>query len=228
MNNITQLLIDKKEEKYKKFSKKIIPDTKLEILGVRVPNIKKIARLLKAEQPELISTFINDYTHTYYEEWFLHGLLLQNVTDIDNLFALLDNFLLYVDNWAICDSTASVLKIVKKYPEKFYKKICEWIESNKTYVVRFAIVLLNDYYLDNYFSEKLLKKVIKIASNNYYVKMAKAWFLSTSLIKQYEKTIWVLQQKVLDKFTHNKTIQKAIDSYRIDADIKIYLKTLRI
>lgn len=226
MSAITKELLNAVDDAYKTFSKKLIPDTNLEILGVRVPKIKAIAK--KFTNTNDAKEFLS-CDHKYYEEWFLHGLLLSSLKcDIDVIFNCLDKFLPHVDNWAICDSVAAALKIFNKHSDKVLNKIKEWILSPNPYTVRFAIVILLDYFLGDKFDEKIFDIVINAACEHYYINMAIAWFISVALIKQYDSAVKILIDKRLPKFVHNKSIQKASESFRIDAATKSYLKSLKI
>lgn len=227
IENLTKILIENSEEKYKTFSKKIVPDTKYKILGVRVPKIRAIAKDLIKNQIDF-SCFLS-VKHVYYEEYFLHALLIANASDkIDCILSLVDEFLSYIDNWAICDSLVASLKIFDKYPQVVLSKVNKWLNSNKTYSIRFAIVILLTYFLDkNYFGD-IFTLLNKVERDNYYVNMALAWFYSVAIVKRYDDAVKILQEKKLSKFVHNKTIQKCVDSFRIDNEVKKYLKSLRI
>ncbi len=227
MRTITQKFFKFAEEDYKKFSKKLIPDTKLTILGVRTPIIKSLAREYNKNNLAEISNFLND-KHTYYEEWLLHGFLLSYEKDIDNLFVKLNNFIPFIDNWAICDYSVMAMKLFRKYPEKTFEKVKEFLYSNSPYTIRFGIVILLSYFLDENFSDKILELIKTISSEHYYVNTALAWFYSVALVKQFDKTIKIIEEKNLPKFVHNKSIQKAIESFRISDKNKHYLKTLKI
>ena len=165
--------------------------------------------------------------HKYQEENILHGIILSlKYKEIDVVLDKLDKFLVYVDNWAITDVISP--KVFKKYPDIVYEKIKVWISSEYEYVVRFGIVSLLQFYLDDNFRLEELEIVKNINSNYFYVNMAIAWFYSFALIKQYDSTIKYFEENKLDKWIHNKSIQKAIESLRINNDRKDYLKSLRI
>ena len=225
MNLIIQELFNNQDKIYKLFSQKLIPDTKLEIIGVRVPILKNIAKKYKNTNTE--NEFLQE-KHFYYEEWFLHGLLIGNETNFEKTMRYVEDFLPQIDNWAICDSFVSSLKIFKKNKTAVYKKVKEWILSDNTYTKRFAIVVLLDYFIDSEFIRETLTILQTIISDNYYVNMALAWFYSVALIKEYKTTLPIIESKKLPKFVHNKSIQKAVESFRIKEDIKAYLKSLKI
>ena len=226
MNIITKELFKSVDKNYCEFSKKLIPDTNYEILGVRVPTIKKIAKKYSTN-----TKIINDYLfekHYYYEEWFLHGLLIGlEKRDVEKVLKLLDEFLPYLDNWAICDSTSASLKIIKCNKELFFEKITGYLNSNNPYTVRFAVTLFMNYFLEEQYLEDIFKLINKINSNHYYINMAISWLYSVALVKHYDKTITLFTDNVLSDFIHNKSIQKAIESFRIPQDKKLYLKTLK-
>lgn len=229
MNIITEKLLNACDKNYKKFSEKLIPDTKYEIIGVRVPVLKKIAKELSlSHNRNLLNNFMSS-NHYFYEEYFLHGILLSylKTDNIDKFIEQIESFIPHIDNWATCDSTVMNLKIIQKYPVYFLTHVEKWLKNDNIYIKRFAIVILLSYYLDKNFNSAIINMVAKIKSDNYYVNMACAWFFSVALIKQYNYTIPLLKKNILSNFTHNKTIQKAVESYRISNETKIYLKTLK-
>lgn len=211
---------------YKEFNSKLIPNiSKDKIIGVRVPIIRSIAKEIK--DSNVVDSFLNELPHRYHEENILHGILLSmKYDDINVLLKKLDDFLMYVDNWAVTDVISP--KLFKKYPEIVLKQIKIWINSENEYVIRFGIVSLLQFYLDDNFSLEILEIVKNIESEYFYVRMAIAWFYSFALIKQYDCTIKYIEGKKLDKWVHNKTIQKAIESYRISNEKKEYLKKFKI
>ncbi len=229
MINITNILMNERNEKYKSFSEKLVPDTNYKILGVNVPTIKRIAKTLALSKNdnELLNFFCSK--HLYYEEYLLHGLLIGYLKkhNLNKIVEHIENFLPYIDNWAICDSTVMNLKIIGKNPDYFLSYIIKWIYNEHFYVKRFAIVSLMSYYLDDNFDSNIINLVSKIKSENYYVNMACAWFFSVALVKQYDQAIDILKKGLLSNFIHNKTIQKAIESFRIPQTTKDYLKSLK-
>lgn len=209
---------------YRDFNAKLIPNIdKEKIIGVRSPELKKLAK--EFSKREDIDGFLQDLPHQYYEENNLHCFILSTVKDFDYLIKMTEEILPYIDNWATCDSFSP--PIFKKYPREAYKKIKEWIKSDKTYTKRYGIVRLMNNYLDDEFLPEMLELVSSIKSDEYYINMAIAWYFSFALIKQYDHTIGLIEGKTMDKFVHNKSIQKAIESRRIDDDTKEYLKTLK-
>ena len=224
---LLQLLLDNVDKEYAAFSKKLIPDTKHEILGVRIPIIRKIAKDA-ANNFEQILDFLNA-THTYHEEFMLHGLILGHLNiNISELLTFIDVFIPHIDNWAVCDSFVSSLKVIKKDKKLFFEKIKFYLKSKNVYQIRFAIVALLWYYIDEEYIDEILDLAKDACCENYYVNMAIAWLYSVALTKNYDKAVKYLQNKCLPKFVHNKSIQKAIESFRIDKTKKQYLKTLKI
>ena len=225
-----KLIVDKlfmlQDSKYREFTSKLIPNISIDnIIGVRTPDIRKLAKEIKDD--DYIEDFLLELPHKYQEENLLHGMILSiKYKDIDLLLSKLDIFLRYADNWAVTDIISP--KLFKKYPGIVYEKIKEWINSNNEYMIRFGIVSLLQFYLDDNFKEEELKLVSLVKYDSYYVNMAKAWFYSFALIKQWDKTIIYFEEKRLDKWVHNKSIQKAIESYRINEDRKEYLRSLKV
>ena len=226
MKKIKEILFLNQDLRYRDFNSKLIPNIdKDRVIGVRMPILRKIAKDIK--DYEYIDEFLNDLPHKYQEENILHGLLLtMKYKDIDILLDKLDKFLIHVDNWAITDCICP--KLFKKYPSIVYKKIKLWINSEYEYVIRFGVVSLLQFYLDDNFRIEELELVKNINSDYFYVKMAIAWFYSFALIKQYDNTIKYFEDRKLDKWIHNKSIQKAIESYRISDEKKEYLRGLKI
>ena len=224
MTKIQEQLFKMQDIKYKEFHGKLIPTiTSERIIGVRTPELRKFARdFAKSEE---MGTFMRSLPHEYYEENNLHGFLIESIRDFDEVILALDEFLPYVDNWATCDMMSP--KILKKNTDRLLDKIKEWICASETYTIRFAIGLLMKYYLDENFKTEYLQMVADIKSEEYYVNMMIAWYFATALAKQYDSTLPYIQEKKLDKWIHNKTIQKAIESYRISKEQKEYLKTFK-
>ena len=225
MEIITNKLLSMQDIKYRDFNAKLIPNIDAgRIIGVRMPDIRALAKEIKDE--EYIDDFLDELPHKYQEENILHGIILSYYKDIDLLLKKLDIFLTYADNWAVTDIISP--KIFKKYPDKVYEYILKWINSNEEYKIRFGIVSLLQFYLDDNYNKKILMDVKKIKYDSYYVKMAISWFYSFALIKQYDDTVKLFESKKLDKWIHNKSIQKAIESYRINDEKKNYLRSLKI
>lgn len=218
-------LFEMQDLAYRDFHSKLMPTVdKEKIIGVRVPELRKFAKeFAKAEEAK---DFLKILPHKYYEEDNLHAFLIEQIKGFDECISALDNFLLHVDNWATCDMMTP--KVFKKNTDNLLPKISEWLISDYTYEVRFAIGMLMKFYLDDNFDEKYLKLVAGVKSDEYYINMMIAWYFATALAKQWEKTLPYIENKVLDIWTHNKTIQKSVESYRITKEQKEYLKKLKI
>ncbi len=210
---------------YRDFHSKLMPTVpKEKIIGVRVPQLRKFAK--EFGKTEDAKEFLKILPHKYYEEDNLHAFLIEQIKDFDECVSASDDFLLFVDNWATCDMMTP--KIFRKNTDNLLPKIEEWLISDYTYQVRFAIGLLLKFYLDENFDEKHLSRVAGIKSDEYYINMMIAWYFATALAKQWEKTVPYIENKMLDKWIHNKTIQKAVESYRITKEQKEYLKQLKV
>jgi len=222
MENIQKELLSMTDGEYKEFSAKLMPTVcKDKVIGIRIPALRKFAKTLTD-----YDEFLQNLPHKYFEEDNLHAFLIEREKDFDRCIEKLDAFLPFVDNWATCDSMKP--KVLKKEPEKLLAHINRWINSKDVYAVRYGINLLMSFYLDDNFDVKYLRLVADVKSDEYYINMMRAWFFATALAKQYEKTLPYIEEKVLDKWTHNKTIQKAVESFRITKEQKTYLKTLKI
>ena len=221
---IRQELKNMQDLKYRDFNAKLIPTVDIEkMIGVRVPEIKKLAK--KIYKTESHKFFLEDLPHKYYDEDLLHIQIINLLNSYDETIYYIEKILPYIDNWAVCDALAP--KILKKYPEDFYKKIVTYLSSERTYTVRFGIVSLMSNYLDENYKREQLEIVSDIKSSEYYVNMAIAWYVSHALIKQYNDAIELIKSGKMDKFVHNKSIQKALESLRIDQKTKNYIKTLK-
>ena len=222
--HITEELFALQDVSYTAFQAKLTPNIPRELfIGVRVPVARKLAKKL-SQKPEAAS-FLSDLPHTYYDENILHSLLLSEMKDYDACVAAVDAFLPYVDNWAVCDILSP--KIFKKHKTALLEKIKEWSASKKTYTCRFGMEMLLSHFLDEDFKPAYLEIPASVHREEYYVRMMIAWFFATALAKQWDATIEYLEDRRLDTWTHNKTIQKARESGRITPKQKEYLKTLK-
>ena len=222
MENIQKELLSMADGEYKEFSAKLMPTVcKDKVIGIRIPVLRKFAKTLTD-----YDEFLQNLPHKYFEEDNLHAFLIEREKDFDRCIEKLDAFLPFVDNWATCDSMKP--KVLKKEPEKLLLHINRWINSKEVYAVRYGINLLMSFYLDDNFDAKYLRLVADVKSDEYYINMMRAWYFATALAKQYEKALPYIEEKLLDKWTHNKTIQKAVESFRITKEQKAYLKTLKI
>lgn len=224
MESILGQLVRLQDSEYKKFHSRLIPNVCPElVLGVRTPELKKLAKQLAGTKEA--EEFLKELPHKYYEENNLHGFLIERIKNFDSCITALNEFLPYVDNWATCDMMAP--KVLKKDLSGLYEWIKVWISSNDTYIIRFGVNQLMKYYLDDAFSPEYPELVASIRSNEYYVKMVIAWYFATALAKQYDAVLPFITNRKLDMWTHNKAIQKAVESYRITSEQKIFLKTLK-
>ena len=223
MKNITNYLFSKQDIIYKDFLAKLVPNIdSCNIIGVRTKEIRDYAKELVKED---YLVFLKELPHKYFEENQLHAFIISEIKDYDECIIYLNTFLKYIDNWATCDQLSP--KVFKKNTDKLLKEIKVWTKSKDTYVVRFGINMLMQNYLDYRFKPEYLDMVSKIKSNEYYVNMMIAWFFATALAKKYDYAVKYLEENVLDTWTHNKTIQKAIESYRITDSQKEYLRSLK-
>ena len=213
------------DPEYRLFQAKLMPGTDIErILGVRTPDVRRLAKEL-AKDPG-IDEYLADLPHRYYDENNLHGFIISECKDYEKSVAYVDALLPYVDNWATCDLLSP--KAFRKNRDKLKADIDRWIASGETYTIRFGVEMIMSHYLDEDFDASLLEKVSLIRSDEYYVNMMIAWFFATALTKQWDSAIGYVEGRRLDKWVHNKTIQKAIESYRITDGQKQYLRTLKI
>lgn len=225
IQDVQKKLFEIQDMEYRDFHAKLVPTMeKDKFIGIRMPMLRKFAKEFgKTEESEM---FLKIFPHQYYEENNLHGLLIEQIRDYDKCMEELERFLPFIDNWATCDMLT--LKIVKKHKDVFIREVYRWMESDKPYTIRFGISMLMRHYLDEDFKMEYPEKVAAICFEEYYVNMMRAWYFATALAKQYEQILPFLEEKRMDIWTHNKTIQKAIESYRITPEQKSYLRTLRI
>lgn len=223
-NKIRQELFAMQDLKYKEFHGSLCPDMD-NIIGVRIPKLREYAKeLYKNNNLEDIK--IED---KYYEELVIQGMLIgfQIKTPIEGVIKQVKEFVPKINSWAVCDTFCAGLKITKKYQTEMFKIIKEYLKSKQEYEVRFAIVMLLDYYINDQYIDQVLQILNNIKLDKYYVQMANAWAISICLIRYYNKTLEFLKTTKIDDFTYNKGIQKAIESYRITKEQKDYLRTLK-
>ncbi len=219
-----QRLLEKQDLTYKAFHAKLMPTIQADtIIGVRIPVLRKMAKELYGTQEA--AAFLRHLPHFYYEENNLHAFLIAQIPDFHTCIAELNRFLPYIDNWATCDSLRPAC--FKKHREDLLPWIQMWMASHATYTMRFGIEMLMIYYLDDHFTPEYPRWISEIRSEEYYVNMMIAWYFATALSKQWTTTFPYLEGKCLPVWVHNKTIQKAIESYRITTKQKAYLRTLR-
>lgn len=221
---IFQRLSELSDPTYRDFHAGLIPNISPEtILGVRVPALRKLARELRgsAEAQEFMAAL----PHEYYDENCLHGLLINDIKDFGATVSALDAFLPYVDNWAVCDLISP--RSFKSRPPELAAHVRRWLDSSHSYTVRFGIGVLMSFYLDEGFEPAQLEAVAERCCEEYYVNMMVAWYFATALAKQPEAALPYIENRRLTRWTHNKAIQKSIESRRIPDETKTYLKTLR-
>ena len=225
LDEIRDVLFKMQDIGYRDFNSKLIPTVKKEdMIGVRTPQLRKYAKKLLKE--EGVEDFLHSLPHKYFDENQLHAFIISEIKDFKLCIDELINFLPYLDNWATCDQLSP--KIFKKYRNDLLPHIYEWLMSDKTYTVRFGIGMLMEHFLDEDFKSEYPEMVAAVRSEEYYINMMIAWYFATALAKQYENILPFIEGNKLDTWTHNKTIQKAIESNRINAEQKNYLKGLKI
>lgn len=225
MNKIIDELFKLQDIKYRDFQAKLFPTLSNDVMiGVRTPELRKLSKkILKEKNYE---SFLEELPHKYFDENQLHAFIISEIKDYYECINYTNKFLPYVDNWATCDQMSP--KVFKKHLDELLIEIKKWIKSKETYTIRFGMGMLMQYYLDDNFKLEYLDMVAKIKSEEYYVKMMQAWFFATALAKQYELTLPYIKDNKLDNWVHNKTIQKAIESYRITNDQKEELRKFKI
>lgn len=224
MTNIQKYLLSQADQKYRDFTLPLIPNIdEKTFIGVRLPVLKKYAKELDDKDKE---EFLKSLPHQYHEENILHAFILSNIKEYDEFIKYVDAFLPFVTNWSVCDTICN--KHLNKHLDKLINEIYIWLKSKEIYRVRYAVKCLMNYYLGEEFQEEHLLKVEEVKLDDYYVKMMVAWYLATGLAKNCDSFVRVIEEKKFDKITHNKAIQKAIESYRVSEENKTYLKTLKI
>lgn len=223
MTNIQKYLLSQADQKYRDFTLPLLPNVdEKTFIGVRLPIIKKYVKELSEKERE---EFLNSLPHQYHEENILHAFILSNTKDYEKFIKYVDAFLPYVTNWSVCDTICN--KNLYKYKTQLIKEIYKWLKSQEIYRVRYAVKCLMNYYLGEDFNEEHIKKVEEVKLEDYYVRMMIAWYIATGLAKNYDEFIKVIEKQKFDSFTHNKAIQKAVESYRVSEEHKQHLKTLK-
>ena len=222
---IRRSLFDLQDIKYRDFQAKLIPGKDTEIMiGVRTPELRKLAKqMLKRED---IGEFLRDLPHRYFDEDQLHAFIVSGIKEYGKCMEELMRFLPFVDNWATCDQMSP--GVFKKHRPELLAEIREWLGSEHTYTVRFGIGMLMQHFLDEDFDPAYPELVAGVHSEEYYVNMMIAWYFATALAKQYDAVLPFIEGRRLDPWTHNKTIQKAVESYRISDEQKEYLRSLKV
>ena len=210
--------------KYRDMQIRIIPSIDPEsVIGVRTPELRAMAKeIVKAGDHKV---FLKELPHKFFEENQLQAFIISGIKDLNECMDELERFLPCVDNWATCDQMSP--KIFKKHKEVLPAHIKEWISSERTYTVRYGVGMLMEHFLDEDFDPEYPEMVAKLRSDEYYINMMIAWYFATALAKQYESILPYIEQKRLDDWTHNKAIQKSVESSRITDEQKEYLKSLK-
>lgn len=210
--------------KYRDFHSKLLPGVDKEIIiGIRTPVLRKFAKeFSKRKEAE---EFLQDLPHQYYEENNLHMMIITGIKDYDKCLEEIRKFVPYINNWATCD--LPLPKCFGKHKEELFPQIREWIASDHTYTIRYGLGTLMSLYLDEDFKPEYLELAASVRSEEYYVNMMMAWYFATALAKQWEATVPYIEQRKLPQWVHRKTIQKAVESYRITLEQKTYLKSFR-
>lgn len=210
--------------KYRDFQSKLIPTINPDtVIGVRTPELRKYAKTLVKK--ENIQEFLNELPHRYFDENQLHAFIISEIRDYERCVEAVIQFLPYVDNWATCDQMSP--KVFKKHRKELLEQIKVWIKSDRTYTARFGIGMLMEHFLDEDFDPAYPEMISTIRSDEYYINMMTAWYFATALAKQYDVILPYIEEQKLDVWTHNKAIQKAVESNRITPEQKAYLKTLK-
>lgn len=221
---IYDMLIEVKDDEYQKFQAKLVPNIPPEtIIGVRTPQMRKIAK--EVFQSEIRDEFLSDLPHKYYEENLIHFFVLAMIKDFDECVHLVEEFLPYVDCWPVSDQATP--KSFKKNHQRLLPYIKKWISSQHVYTARFGIRMLMNEFLGEDFKEEYLELVASKEGEDYYLKMMIAWYFATALAKRYDESVKYIENRRLDEWVHKKTIQKAVESYRVTDEHKEYLRSLR-
>lgn len=224
MEEIQKHLFELQDMAYRDFHSRLMPDIDKEtVIGIRVPVLRKYAKSIAGT--ELSEKFIKELPHCYYEENNLHMMLITGIKDYDRCISEIERFLPYIDNWATCDFPAP--KCFENHKEELLPVIKRWIASGETYTIRYGIGMLMRLYLDEDFEPEYVKLVAGVESDEYYVNMMIAWYMATALAKQWDAVIPYIEEHRMSDWVHRKTIQKAVESYRITDEQKRYLKGYR-
>ncbi|MBQ2729471.1 MAG: DNA alkylation repair protein [Clostridia bacterium] len=223
MKEITDKLFEMQDCEYRLFQCALMPTVDREaVIGVRTPALRKYSKELI---PEIADAFMKELPHRYYEENNLHAFLIERIKDIDECYKCIEAFLPYIDNWATCDSFSP--KVLSKDKDRLLESIDRWMQSGRTYTVRFGMEMLMRYFLDGGYKREYAEKVACVDSDEYYVKMMQAWYFATALAKQYDSAVAFFEEGRLSPWVHNKAITKACESFRVERKHKEYLKSLK-
>ena len=224
-DEIREELFRLQDPEYRDFQSRLIPTMSTDrMIGVRTPELRKFAKEL-GKRPDK-DEFLENLPHRYYDEDQLHAFLLSEMKDYGECLAAVERFLPFVNNWATCDQMSP--RVFRKHRTELLKPIRDWLVSEQPYTVRFGVGMLMEHYLDGDFDLAYPEMVARLRSDEYYVNMMIAWYFATALAKQYDAVLPFLEEQRLDDWTHNKAIQKAIESRRITPEQKAYLRGLKI
>ena len=222
--DITEKLKSLQDIKYRGFQAGLIPTVDNDkVIGVRTPELRKLAKEMSKRDDA--DDFLNDLPHEYFDEDQLHAFMVSGIKDFDECISEVERFLPYINNWATCDQMTP--KVFGRHKEELLPHVREWIDSGETYTVRFGVKMLMSYFLGDDFDMEYADLVAGIKSEEYYVNMMRAWYFATALAYNYNEVVPLIENRKLDRWTHNKAIQKSVESYRITAEQKEYLKTLK-
>ncbi|MBR1900852.1 MAG: DNA alkylation repair protein [Lachnospiraceae bacterium] len=222
---IREELFSLQDPGYRDFQGMLIPSNKdASMIGVRTPELRRLARAYAGRED--IAEFLDDLPHQYFDENQLHAFIISGIKDYEKCVKEVIRFLPYVDNWATCDQMSP--KVFRKHRQELAEQAEEWIGSDHTYTIRFGIKMLMDHFLEEEFDLMYPEMVAQVRSEDYYIRMMVAWYFATALAKQYDAVLPFIENRRLDPWTHNKTIQKAVESYRVTPEHKAYLKSLKI
>lgn len=225
MTDLQKILFSMADEKYRDFQSGLMPTVpKEKIIGIRTPVLRKFAKEF-SETPQA-EEFLKNLPHYYYEENNLHAFLLEFITDYEKAAEKVTEFLPFVDNWATCDSMSP--KIFRKHKAELPEQIEKWLLAEDTYSVRFGIKMLMEHFLGEDFRPEYAERVAEIKSEEYYIRMMQAWYFATALAKNYDEVLPFIRERKLERWTHNKAIQKAVESYRITDEQKAYLRKFKM
>ena len=224
MEKLRDILFQCLDAEYKKFHSSLCPNIN-DIIGVRLPKLREIAKLVAKDNP---INFLEEYKCEFYEEKMVYGLIIGYMkADFSTRLKYLDIFVPMIDNWAICDCCASTYKFTNKNLDEMYQYLQKYINSEKEFEVRFACIMLMDYFLNDKYIDRVFEIYNNIKLDKYYVKMAIAWAISVAFVKYEEKTREFLQNNALDKFTFNKSLQKIIESNRVSKEVKDEMRQMK-
>ena len=219
-----QYLITQKDEKYKEFHSSLVLNSKYEMIGIRVPLMRKIAKEIAKTNIEEFLKYAQD---NYYEEIMIQGLVISHIKDESLFNKYFKQYINKIDNWALCDTFCSSIKIVEKSEDKYFKEAVKMSLNKKEFISRIGLVMILDHFINEKNLENIFDTLNKIESDKFYINMAEAWLICEMYIKFPKETKTFIQKNNLNKFTHNKAISKIHDSYRVSKEEKEYLNSLR-